>query len=72
MTLIFTDYVQHIQNILSLFFLSDLCPVLFIQGAFMYFPPGEKAAASQSFPTSLIPSSEFNPPPFSPLTSLLS
>ncbi|KAK2912640.1 hypothetical protein Q8A73_006753 [Channa argus] len=41
-------------------------------GAFMYFPPGEKAAASQSFPTSLIPSSEFNPPPFSPLTSLLS
>ncbi|KAK2847074.1 hypothetical protein Q5P01_010073 [Channa striata] len=40
-------------------------------GSFMYFPPGEKAAASQSFPSLSSPRSEFHPPPFNPMTGLL-
>lgn len=52
-------------------FLSFLCPVLLMQGASMYFPPAEGTAASQSFPSSMTPHTESNPPPFAPLTSLL-
>ncbi|XP_053278786.1 transmembrane protein 255B isoform X1 [Pleuronectes platessa] len=38
----------------------------------MYFPPAEKAPASQSFPSSSSTShSESSPPPFAPLTNLL-
>ncbi|XP_038549929.1 transmembrane protein 255B isoform X2 [Micropterus salmoides] len=40
-------------------------------GASMYFPPAEGTAASQSFPSSMTPHTESNPPPFAPLTSLL-
>uniref|UniRef100_A0A3B4VE79 Transmembrane protein 255B-like n=1 Tax=Seriola dumerili TaxID=41447 RepID=A0A3B4VE79_SERDU len=40
-------------------------------GASMYFPPAEKTAASQSFPSASTPHTECNPPPFAPLTSLL-
>ncbi|XP_022048296.1 transmembrane protein 255B isoform X2 [Acanthochromis polyacanthus] len=40
-------------------------------GAPVFFPPAEKSAATQSFPYSLTPHMETNPPPFVPLTSLL-
>ncbi|XP_054867807.1 transmembrane protein 255B isoform X2 [Amphiprion ocellaris] len=40
-------------------------------GASVFFPPAEKTAATQSFPSSLTPHMETNPPPFVPLTSLL-
>ncbi|XP_008280837.1 transmembrane protein 255B isoform X1 [Stegastes partitus] len=39
-------------------------------GATVFFPPAEKTAATQSFPSSLTPHMETNPPPFVPLTSL--
>ncbi|XP_039985938.1 transmembrane protein 255B [Xiphias gladius] len=40
-------------------------------GASIYFPPAEKTAASQSFPSSSNPHPESNPAPFAPLSSLL-
>ncbi|XP_076591743.1 transmembrane protein 255B isoform X2 [Chaetodon auriga] len=40
-------------------------------GASMYFPPADGTAASQSFPSLSSPRTDSNPPPSTPLTSLL-